>query len=251
MISETKIRRLTDKGVEEFRSYLSALHSGTKDPPPHLLLNDPKHSETVENGVIVSDRHFNSRLEAAIYLDGVLSGIKTDAIETDVHLWSWLSLFYFEQVCPLEKNGMRRPGRDYRHILEPGYRYGHNHLLCGAYLVYTIHGLKDKLSALLLHTPLNVESGFHHQLAQRQNFISNKGIMEAAYLLYFDVKRQRPKPGSSFRKNPGNLFRFIDVLQQFDLTYDLYSMSGPEILRILPYEFDKWKERRFFLNSTS
>jgi len=247
MISETQIRRLTDQGAEEFRSYLSALRSGAKDPPPYLLLDDSQYSENVENGVIISNRHFESRLEAAVYLDRALSDIETEAIETDMHLWSWFSLFYFEQVCPEEKNGMRRPGRDYRHILEPGYRYGHNHLLCGAYLVYTIHGLKDKLSALLLYTPLNRESSFHHQLAQRQNFISNQGVMEAAALLYLDVKRQRPKSGSTARKNPGNLYRFIDVLQQFDLTYDLYSMSGPEIIRILPHEFDKWKERRFLL----
>ena len=242
MISEMEIRRLTDRGIQAFRNYLSALRSGATDPPPYHLLDDPKTSEAVENGVIIHNQRFARRLDAAIYLDDALSGIETDGIETDIHLWSWLSLFYFEQVCPLVKNGTRRPGRDYRHILEPGYRYGHNHLICGSYLVYTIHGLGHRLSALLLYTPLNIESGFHHQLAQRQSIISNRGVMETAYLLYFNQRAGTPKSGSFVKKKPGNLYRFIDVLQQFDLTYDLYSMSGYEILEILPGEFDKWKE---------
>lgn len=36
----------------------------------------------------------------------------------------------------------RRPGRDYRHIPEPGYPNGHRHLLMGAYLVYTVYSLQ-------------------------------------------------------------------------------------------------------------
>ncbi|MFH1977184.1 MAG: hypothetical protein ABIJ52_16800 [Pseudomonadota bacterium] len=43
------------------------------------------------------------------------------------------------------------------------------------------------------------------------------------------------------KKTPGTLFRFIDVIQPLDLTYDLYSMSGKDIIGLLPPEFDKWK----------
>ena len=41
------------------------------------------------------------------------------------------------------------------------------------------------------------------------------------------------------KKSPGTLFRFIDVIQQLDLAY--YSMSGKDIIGLLPPEFDKWK----------
>jgi hypothetical protein len=44
------------------------------------------------------------------------------------------------------------------------------------------------------------------------------------------------------KSSPGTLLRFIDIIQQLDLTYDLYSMSGEEILALLPPEFDKWKD---------
>ena len=137
---------------------------------------------------------------------------------------------------------MRKPGRNYRHILEPGYRYGHNHLIAGAYLVYSVYGLNETLSKLLLYTPLHSESKFHHQLAQRQSIITNKGLMEAADLLYFSEPKEKPKSGALAQNKAGTLFRFIDIIQQLDLNYDLYSMTGDEVLQLLPAEFDRWKE---------
>ena len=133
-------------------------------------------------------------------------------------------------------------GRDCRHILEPGYPNGHRHLLAGPYLVYSLYGLGEDLSRLLLWTPLHVESQFHNELAGRQTLITNKGLLHAADKLYFDKSDNKPKRGALMEKNsPGTLLRFINIVQQLDLTYDLYSMSGEEILALLPPEFDKWK----------
>ena len=42
---------------------------------------------------------------------------------------------------------------------------------------------------------------------------------------------------------PGTLRRFVHVLQQLDVTYDVYGMSGRAILDLLPSEFDAWRER--------
>lgn len=66
--------------------------------------------------------------------------------------------------------------------------------------------------------------------------------MEAAYALYFDNTSQKPKRGSLMKNSPGTLYRFIDVVQQLDLTYDLYSMTGDQILQLLPGEFDRWRQ---------
>ena len=160
-------------------------------------------------------------------------------LDGDVGLWSWLSLFYFDQVCPPRPDGTRAPGRDYRHILEPTYRYGHRHLLGGPHLVYRLHG---EQAALLLCTKLYQENTFHHELASRQAFISNPAIIRAANLLYLEPRTQRPKRGAQDpKRTPGTLRRFIDVLQQLDLNYDLYSMSGEALVGLLPAEFDEWK----------
>jgi hypothetical protein len=166
---------------------------------------------------------------------------RPDALAGDIHLWSWMSLFYFDQVCPANEKGKRKPGRDYRHILEPGYPYGHRHLLAGAYLVYTVYGWGEELSKLLLRAPLSAQSQFHHEIAARQSVITNRGVMEALHILYFDESKNKARRGPVMtREAPGSLYRFIAVIQQLDLTYDLYSMSGPEIVDTLPTEFARW-----------
>lgn len=236
-----EVRRLTESGIEAFRKYLSSLRSGSTAAPPHELLTDPDASKPVLGSASVEQLTFDTRLDAAKYLDEALSGLELDGIETAIGLWSWLSLFYFDQVCPPGKNGLRKPGRDYRHILEPGYRHGHRHLLGGAYLVYTIYGWAEEFGKLMLATPLPTESQFHHELAARQSFVTNRGILESVHSLYFDRKTTKPKRGSLMKKSPGTLYRFIDVVQQLDLTYDLYSMTGEEVLELLPNEFDRWE----------
>lgn len=244
MISDLEIRKFTDNGVEAFRSYLDDLRSDSTNPPPYELLTDPKTSRHVKGKGKVVQRRFETRLDAARYLDEALAEVEEENIEIDVGLLSWLSLFYFDQVCPPEKTGKRKPGRDYRHILEPGYPNGHRHLLGGAYLVYTVYGWSEDISPLLLFTPPHIESKFNHEFAGRQSLITNRGVMEASYKLYFDSAASKPKRGAQVRKKsaPGTLYRFIDVIQQLDLNYDLYSMTGAEIISLLPPEFDSWKK---------
>jgi hypothetical protein len=244
MTAKTIIRKFTDEGIDQFRRYLAELREGATSPPPFHLLNDPITSKPVNDEIQIENREFATRLELAQYLDDALAEFESDSIETDVYLWSWLSLFHFDQVCPTQKDGIRKPGRDYRHILEPGYPYGHNHLLAGAYLVYSVYGLNDDLSKLLLYTPPNIESTFHHQLAQRQSIITNKGLMEAAHLLYIGNRESKPKFGAIAKNKAGTVIRFIDVIQQLDLNYDLYSMTGEEVLQLLPAEFNKWIGQR-------
>jgi hypothetical protein len=237
-----QIRKLTNKGLAKFRDYLADLRQGSTAAPPANLLTDADFSAPLNREVELVAKNFNTRLQLAQYLADVLDGAEPDGLEDDVGLWSWLSLIYFDQVCPVEEDGRRKPGRDYRHILEPGYPNGHRHLLAGAWLVYSVYGLGDKLSRLLLWTPVYLESKFHHELAGRQTLITNKGILEAADKMYFKESDGKPKKGALMKKNaPGTLQRFIDVIQQLDLTYDLYSMNGEEILALLPPEFDKWK----------
>jgi hypothetical protein len=240
--SEFEIRKLTDEGVEAFRRYLDRLRAdGIGDPPRHLL-TDPKASRAVHGAGSVIQRAFQSRLDAALYLDAALEGIDADEVESGVGLWTWLALFYFDEVCPPDKAGNRRPGSDYRHILVPDYRYGHRHLLAGAFLVHSVYGLGVELSTLLLCTRPNSENQFCSELAGRQNVITNHGIISAAHQLYHNPLTGQPKRGSQARKGvPGTLRRFIHVIQQLDLNYDLYSMTGSEIIGLLPAEFDPWK----------
>jgi hypothetical protein len=247
-----ELRKFTDKGLERFRSYLHQLGEGSAAAPPLRFLTEPESSKAMRRSVQLEQRRFESRLHLARYLDQTLEQLpeRPDKLANDVHLWSWLSLFYFDQVCPPNDTGRRRPGRDYRHIPEPGYPNGHRHLLAGAFLVYTVYGWGEELSKLLLHTTLSTESRFHHQIAARQNFITNRGIMEALHLLYHDDIKNKPKRGPIMNDDePGSLYRFVCVIQQLDVTYDLYSMSGIEIVSLLPWEFSRWLDKQLKLQA--
>jgi hypothetical protein len=68
--------------------------------------------------------------------------------------------------------------------------------------------------------------------------------MEAAHLLYIGNRESKPKFGAIAKNKAGTVYRFIDVIQQFELNFDLYSMSGEEVIQLLPSEFNKWKGQR-------
>jgi len=235
------LRRLTDSGIEAFRVYLAKLRSGSQDQPPYHLLEEDRYAVPAYEGIAVEQKPFASRLEFAKYAKRIFSKVEPDEIFNDTGVWSWLSLYYFDQVCPVRNDGLRNPGRDYRHVPDQGFRLRHRHLLSGAYLVYTICGLKDLLAGFLLYSDLQTESQIYHQIVSRQNLVNNPVVVEAAGLLYFNKKTKRPKKGAFQTKKPGTLNRYVMLIQQLDLNYDLYSMESFELLDLLPPEFDRWK----------
>ncbi|MDZ7645593.1 MAG: hypothetical protein U5K76_16030 [Woeseiaceae bacterium] len=105
--------------------------------------------------------------------------------------------------------------------------------------MYRRHG---DLARLLLTGPVNTESAVYHEIASRQDLIANPGVLDAASQLYFDPSRNAPKVGAHTTKpQPGTVRRFVRVLQQLDMTYDIYGLAGEQILELLPGEFDAWR----------
>jgi hypothetical protein len=234
------VRILNEEGIEKFREYLVALRSGSTESPPRDLLADAWTSSKLQIDIEIKNIFFKNRLEAAEYLTTTLEPLGHAKIERNVGLWSWLSLYYFDLLTPPKGNGKRRPGLDYRFILSADSRLYYRHLLFGTYISYKIH--KEK-APLLLYSPVSQTNKFHLEFFARQEFITNKGIIRAANHLYFDAKKGKPKRGAAATKRqPGTLFRFIDVMHQLDLTHDLYSMSEEDILELFPPEFDEWKK---------
>ena len=75
-----------------------------------------------------------------------------------------------------------------------------------------------------------------------------KGFMrlidaEEANRLYADLRTGRPRPGVTTRSRGGDVSRFGAVLRQFDLTYDVENLGDGGLMRLLPREFDRWKEK--------
>ena len=233
-------RRFNAAGTESFRNYLASLRAGEGRDPPLGLLEDARYSAEMPVDVEVEPRRFMNRYHVGAYLSKVLIALPHEQADTDEGLWSWLSLFWFDALCPVRADGIRRPGGDQRHIADFRHRSRYSHLLYGPYLVYRRHGAA---SQVLLTSPAHRDSHFYQVITGVQDLIANRGVLEAASLLYFDEGEKKLKRGCQpSQPRPGTVRRFVRVLQHLDVTHDVYGMSGEEIVAILPDEFSTWRD---------
>jgi len=233
-----KLRILNEFGLEIFREYLDNLRSGSNESPPFKILNDNDTSESISNGPEIEQTEFANRRDVAVYLKEILEGFSFTELESNIGLWSWLDLFFFDQTCPENPEGKRDPKADYRHILSLNFRHKYRHLLFGPYRIYVAH--PDSAFSLLCGD-ITKPGDFNEQVGSRIEKVSNTGIIQILDSLYYDKEKDKVKKGASDRKKKGNLRRFLDVTDQFDVTYDLFSMTTEKINKLLPEEFDEWR----------
>ncbi|HSP14399.1 MAG TPA: hypothetical protein VLV78_06585 [Thermoanaerobaculia bacterium] len=65
----------------------------------------------------LEERLFQNRLELAEFLRERLQGFERVALMRNVGVWSWLALFYFDQIAPRDGEGLRRIYEQARYIL--------------------------------------------------------------------------------------------------------------------------------------
>ncbi|HEY3055270.1 MAG TPA: hypothetical protein VGK31_04995 [Thermoanaerobaculia bacterium] len=236
----TRLRRLNTRGIEELRSFLQRIREGAEFQSSPAILHVDDYSSRVEPAIDIEQRDFANKFEAARYLATILRPLS--GLHADAGLWSWLALYYFEQLSPKDTEGRRRPREDYHYIpwVGDGWRRD-RHLLAGPHKLFMLHGERSRL---LLYPAVHEHGQFVYDLGFRRDLITNRGLIEAIDVLYWDAKRGRPKRGATTSSRAGNLRRLIAVLQQLDFNYDLYGMTAPEILALLPSEFDGWKPSR-------
>lgn len=232
----SKVRSLNARGIEELRQFLGQIREGAefRANPAILYLDD--YTTRLPRTIEVEPRAFATKFDAARYLSGALAEIP--GVGDDVGLWSWLALFYFDQLSPVDASGKRRPREDYHYIPSRSGWENDRHLLAGPCKLFAMHGANARL---LLHPPVHQHGAFVYDLGFRRDLITNRGLIEAIDLLYWDPRRNAPKRGATTASRPGNLRRLIAVVQQLDFNYDLHGMRAEEILALLPPEFDPWK----------
>jgi hypothetical protein len=189
----------------------------------------------------VQKKTFGSRYAAAEHLDSALNEAGVADADRDVGLWAWLTLFYFDELCPKDKAGHRFLRERPAYIPEPqNFQRYYRHLLLGPYLIFRAHSDNPKRAMALLCQPLHIIDDIIAQLAAYQEIISNKTIIEMATHLYLDTESGERKKGAG-GKGPGSPRRLAAVLDQFDVTWDLYAMSLKEFWAVLPNEFEKFR----------
>jgi hypothetical protein len=235
-----KLARFNQLGLTAFNAYLDSLETTPTLPPPFHLLEDATHTEMLAPTIEVEPQDFDNRFSAAAYLFDKLSALGPLDIDRDKGLWAWLTLLYFDAVCPVEA-GSRSPGERARYIpaFESYTRY-YRHLLASPYRIYKAHRDNPERAMAVLAGLLNAPGDIAEQLAARQEMITNKTLMETATRLYIDPATKKAKRGAG-GKSAGSARRLADVTNQFDVTWDLYAMQVAEFLGVLPKEFNRFK----------
>jgi len=236
-----KLHRFNNDGIDAFATYRSRLTIEPNLPSPVHLLDDLALTEEIEGNIDVPKRTFGTRLEAGRFLNELLEKSGIALPERDRGLWTWLTLFYFDEVCPADGNSNRDPRDEARltPIVDNHQRF-YRHLLLGPYLIVRAHRDDPERAIAMLCNPLWKPGEIVEQLASRKELVTNRGVVELATRLYYDQEKRsfRRGAGSSVK---GAARRLAALLNQLDLTFYLYGMNADELLALLPKEFDRFR----------
>lgn len=232
------LRGLNPAGDDLFRDYLKRVRGGVPEAPPHHLLESPETSTPLPANIDIAELAFPSKLEFAAYLEKALSPLSLPVLRNNLGIWSWLALFYFDQLAPATADGKRKLLAPELYVPSAHYQRKYRHLVFGPFLSFKLHRMNSRL---MLTKPISVWSDLEEQLIGVQEIIQIPGALEAAALLYFDDEKQQPKVGATNRKKGGTIRRFRELLLQLDLTFDIYSLAGTQLVDLLPKEFDRFR----------
>jgi hypothetical protein len=234
----TELRKLTDNGITEMRTFLSAVQENPDLTLPETFLTGASTSESLPIKIEVSPQVFGNRMDAGKFLYGLFSAPEASGLDRDPAIWAWLYCLFFDQLCPKKKDGTRDPGEEARWIPMRTSRRYYRHLLFGPYLLFKAFRDDPDSAKIVLCGRVDTPGDFVGQLASRQDIVQNKAVIAAATALYMDPKSGKPKRGAAPKeKKPGTLRRFTDVMDQFDPVWDLYSIGTAELIKKLPAEF--------------
>ncbi|MEK7686753.1 MAG: hypothetical protein AAB466_15160 [Verrucomicrobiota bacterium] len=237
-----KLQRFNTDGVSAFSTYRARLALEPTLPPPLELLQDPALIELLPGEVDVPTRKFTNRLEAGCFLNELIDAAKVQLPERDQGLWTWLTLFYFDEVCPADGNGRRNPKDEARLIpLLDNHQRFYRHLLVGPFLIVRAHRTQPERAIAMLCNPLWEPGDIAEQLASRKELVTNHAVADVATRLYYDPATGSFKRGAS-SKVKGAARRLATLFNQLDLTFYLYGMSCDELLALLPKEFDRFRK---------
>lgn len=236
-----KLHRFNSAGVKAFIDFRDRLNLDPALKPPTEFLEDLSLVELISGGIDVPKRTFTNRLDAGIFLNELIDEAKIQRPEHDQGLWIWLTLYFFDEVCPADGNGNRKAQALERLVaLVDNFQRFYRHLLLGPYLIVRAHRANPERALAMLCNPLWEPGEITAQLASRKELVTNPAVAEVATKLYYNRESGKFKrgAGSSVKGAPR---RLAAMLNQYDLTFYLYGMTAEEILALLPKEFDRFR----------
>lgn len=233
-----KLRRFNAAGTRAFRTFLT---DGRENPlltVPWELLEDATLTETVRPDIDVQQVVFGSKPEAADYLRDRLAPLSDPSVERDAGLWTWLSLFFFDSVCPLTERGRRVKSLEF-YIFEPwNSQRGYYHLLFG---LWRVRQITREHGRLFMLGPVSVQDEVTREVMKRLFLVRIPCIFEVLDRLYWDESRGGARRGivPKDQPRPGDLrHRLPRRIRQLEMTFDLQSLNADQLIELLGTEFE-------------
>lgn len=232
-MSET-IRSFTTEGTHRFADFILELKSNPTLPVPFEILTDDTLTVQLPVSMTIANDPVSTKMELAQRLDESLGDFPQSESNSELlsGMWNWMSLYFFDQLAPEKKTGSAD-----RLILNYDWKRRTRHLLESSYTAFKIHGTTAEI--ILFNTP-NTGGEVFDQLAGRREWWSNKGLFQFVHRLYWNIESNTQKKGVTSEKRQGSIRRLAKVLNQLQMTYDLYNLSIEQFTVLAPPEFDTW-----------
>ena len=231
------VREFNAAGIAACKSFLAECRIHPQTPFLRELLEDDSLTKRLSAEVNVEPAHFGPRREAADYLSSLLATLPDDEITQNAGLWTWLSLFFFDEVCPF-RQGKRTVRNDYTYVFEPKHaRHFYRHLL---FISWYAARLAKPYDRLFMTAPLSSLDQVTEIVVSRLFLTRIPCIFEALDRLYWDEARGKARAGIVDQRiaKPGDLRHRLPIrVRQLERTYDLFSLTADQLVELLGEEF--------------
>ena len=230
------VKRLIEAGLKEFSDFIEDIRNGSKRNTPFDLLDSEFSSEPINIEIEIERFEPETRYHLGRYINDVLEGHEIQPLLGDCGFWSWLALYWFDDLCPQNANGTRKPSETYSYILSVDWKHRPRHAI---YMTWQLVRDYGETSRFMISRELPVRGEIVEQLMGRQKYLSCEGVIHAAAELYYDKATKTFKRGST--SGAGAIRRYATWLRQIEVTYDLFSINKEGLMALLPPEYNRFR----------
>ena len=232
------LRRFNDAGLHALSIWLEKRDASN---PPVGMLDDPALSEALAGGGDIEIKVFHRKYEMGVHIQQSL-GAQWEVAIDDAGLLAWLSLAFHESLM-VNSSGKPYLGQPSRHLVATdnqwkSYTHSHRHLVRSA--VFFIGRFGSAAQVFLAGHP-SEHSKIEEQIGSRktEGLPFSRPVAEALFKLYFDPGKKAIRRGAASNR-AGAIERFVKVIRQLDLTFDVHAKTGSELVQIFPGEFARF-----------
>ena len=253
-----KIRKFTSEGHEKWKSFYTEVFLNIKEkskgkiPSPqnikdgynnelqkkyqHILETQKENSEELDDSKDYKIENYDNSYQLAESILSSLSEYEFEDID-DEKMWDWLALVNFQKIFV---PGKIRGCASYRYCVEmDDFFSSFRHLVRGP--CWAVNQYKSNARIFTCTKPYEQNDWLEQYI--KISFMREMKVMaEVCMRLYYDYSREESIPATSKGTKPGIFPRLRDKMSQYSKVKFLWEMNADEIIKMLPKEFDRYRE---------